>query len=159
MALKKIAILMEVDIDEKEISCGTLRADKAPVPAIMRVQVPGADETYLVFIHDSDESKPIGEGNVQAMVDCAAHEIGHVLSSVFKLPGGMLDDPRGNGELNTPELYNNPTLQQRQRIWNNEIMAWNIARKVRPQLDEAGVKRALDSYRERIPPPDMDSEA
>lgn len=141
MAIKRVAILIQIDAGEQERSCFSMRSDTNGGPDIS-----GADETYIVSIHNSSivRTHNVFEApNRDEMLDCAAHEIGHVLSGVFELPGGIKDDPRTGKEITS---WNKPTPEQIQRILASERLAWDIGEKVRPQLNKAGRDKALSTY-------------
>src|SRR5277367_6786865 len=102
MAIKKVAILVTIDSGEQEDSCYSSRVDSLSGKARMKYQVPGADETYIVGIHNSSHNRPhslMEAPNADEMLDCAAHELGHVLSAIFEKPNGMMNDPRQKEEL------------------------------------------------------------
>lgn len=152
MAIKKVAILITIDTSEKEEPSGTTRVDlRKP-----EKQVPGADETYYVFVNDSWNPGPEGKPNKERMLDSCAHEIGHVLSSAFKVKGGMHEDPRAKGEFVDflkasyatgefllPKLASD---DQKRRVFQNENMAWQIAEKIRPELNKESAAEALATY-------------
>lgn len=148
MAIKKVAILIRIDTGEQERSCYSGRADKFPEGNSHAVSVPGADETYIVGIHNSSHSHErnfMEQPDRDEMLDCAAHELGHVLSGVFEYPEGIMNDPRQRGEL--PYPWSRPDAKQRERMLANEALAWKLAMKIRPGLDQGNAKDALDSYR------------
>jgi hypothetical protein len=145
MARKKVAILFEIDTSDKENSSGTTRLDDKGFG-----MVPGADETYLVRVNDSFHPGTEGKPNKAAMLDAAAHELGHVLSSVFKVKGGMHEDPRSRLEFQgmhgMDEIEEHATPDQCGRLWANENIAWQIAEKIRPELNQADKQMCLDTY-------------
>jgi hypothetical protein len=145
MAVKQVAILIRIDSGEQEQSCYSGRSDL--FPGNKKHEVPGADETYIVGIHNSNSNREhhfMEAPNKNEMLDCAAHELGHVLSAIFDLPGGMLNDPRQKGELQG--LFAHPNSEQVKRILENETLAWKLAEKIRPELDKESARKDLDSY-------------
>ncbi len=145
MAIKKVAILLTIDTSEKEEASATVRLD-LPGSEHEGMGIPGADETYLVRVHDDTTPGPEGKPNKAAMLDSAAHEIGHVLSSVFKMKGGMHEDPRTLGEFHDNRWWNQASVNQANRVMTNEKLAWDIARKIRPSINEEQIKAALETY-------------
>ena len=146
MAIKKVAILVTIDTGEQSQSCYSGRSDKFP-KGHNRLSVPGADETYVVGIHNSNANRThnfMEMPNRDEMLDCAAHELGHVLSAVFEYPEGMMNDPRQLGEL--PYPWSTPNPEQKKRMIANEALAWKLAEKVRPNLDRDGAAKDLKSY-------------
>lgn len=148
MAKKRVAILLEIDTGDKELSCAAVRTDHPSMKGLEAFEAcPGVDETYRVFINDSNEPGPQGKPNKKAMLDAAAHEFGHVLSSVFRVPGGMHEDPRSNAEfLNKAVPFFSANKDQATRLYANEVLAWKIAEKIKPDLDQAEKARCLDTY-------------
>jgi len=145
MAIKKVAILLTIDTSKKtKGTSGTARTDDKSL-----ISIPGADETYFVKVCDDMVPGPKGKPNKYAMLTTAAHEIGHVLSSIFKVPGGMHEDPRSTGEITKPaeEMYlDDFTPDMAKRIYSNEILAWNIAKQIRPDLHEDEALAAMETY-------------
>jgi len=146
MAIKQVAILMTIDDSPtRGDSCRTRRSDNNPVRPT-RISVPGADQTYeVIVINDEDRTPTLTKE--QQMLDCAAHELGHVLSSIFEVPGGMAEDPRTLGEfVGNRYAYEHPTESQQRRIYQNEKLAWEIGKKIRPEIDEDDMRTSLASY-------------
>jgi hypothetical protein len=144
MAIKRVAILMEINTSEKEEASGCVRTDDKG-----HTSVPGADETYKIYINDDQEPGPEGKPNKYGMLTSASHEVGHVLSAIFKLPNGMHEDPRSTGEVTSMRQKYNPdsySPDQKRRVYHNEKQAWEIARKVWPELDEEIAESCLNSY-------------
>jgi hypothetical protein len=142
MAKRRIAIFLSVDDKVTDEPSGTRRIDEK------ENQFPGADETYKVYIHGDDQREkmfPNVPAN-EAMLTTAAHEFGHVLSSIFKIPGGMHEDPRQHGEIRGCCTAHVATPEQKERINRNETLAWEIGRKIVPNLNEDMAKEALDTY-------------
>ena len=145
MAIKRVAILLEIDTGDKTNASGTCRSDQAGGPS-----VPGADETYVVNITDGWHSGLDGKPNKAAMMDSCAHELGHVMSSVFKVKGGMHEDPRQKGEFkhidSFDEARRSMSADQAGRLWHNEELAWELALKIRPEVNREQMQEALDTY-------------
>jgi hypothetical protein len=143
--MKKLVVIgIEVDTD-KPLFDGSMGATKAMVvPPELKAQLAKqgmpALEAYRVKIGKSTRTG-------QDPLTITAHEIGHILSGVFEVPGGLKDDPRAKGEIhcNCPRCA---TPDQQRGIWNSEKMAWEIARKITPNLNEQDEKQSLASYRE-----------
>lgn len=141
MAKKKIVIFMTVDNDNHAEPSGTRLVDEP------EHQFKGADETYKVFVNDSDSNLGTDVPSKQAMATAAAHELGHVLSSIFDLPGGMKQDPRQLGELvHVCCAAHGANDEQRNRIRRNERLAWKLARKIYPNLAKENARLALATY-------------
>jgi len=147
MAIKRVAILMQIDTGDKENPSATTRADVLE----NGIQVEGADETYMIYVNDSHSPGRPGKPNKQAMLNSAAHELGHVLSSAFKVSGGMHEDPRtmrefvGMGSLH--EIRVRSTDEQKKRIHSNETLAWELAKKIRPEITDKQAQESLDTYK------------
>jgi hypothetical protein len=128
---KKVVIFMDIDTTKQDSS-----AVRTGMPSPNMPEVPGV-ESYTVYVRGDDGfGKPI---------DSAAHELGHMLSSVFELPTGMKNDPRTTGEL--ANNHGAPrTINQMDRIYSNERLAWKLAEKIKPDLDPEDKQKCLDSY-------------
>ena len=145
MAIKRVAVMMTIDTGEHEQASGIVRSDR--LEGDLHVAFPGADETYMMYVNDDNNVDGPGKPNKARMLDSAAHELGHLLTSVFKVKGGMHEDPRQRGEFRgmfSPEQQS--TVNQCERLWGNELLAWKIAEKIRPQLDTKFAAQSLDSY-------------
>ena len=130
---KRVVIYMDIDT-EREGSSAVGMGNPFPEGVD---PLPGV-ESYTVFVNKGSD---YGDA-----MDATAHELGHAVSAIFELPGGMKNDPRPQKEFNSRYDQVNLTLEQADRIWSNERLAWKIAEKIKPDLDKANAKRALDSY-------------
>jgi hypothetical protein len=146
MATKRVAILLTIDVGEQEKSCYSARLDDENHH---HLGVPGADETYLVGVYNSNahrEHALLEQPNAGEMMDCAAHELGHVLSQTFKIPEAVAD-PRGVELLPTgPGRFPQPNADQIQRILAGEKKAWEVALQIRPSIDRVSMSKDLASY-------------
>ena len=149
MQKKKVGILLIMDPDNTEDSSGACRSDNVKNRVGQSFKLPGTDETYLVFINNCAQDRLKSQTENDAQLDSTAHELGHVLSSIFRIPGGMQDDPRPRKEIDSANaccIRHGATAEQLKRIQTNELLAWKLAKKIRPQVSPDGIKAALDSY-------------
>lgn len=138
---RRIAIFMMVNPNETDAPSGATEIDG---PA----RFPGSDETYQVFVNGSE--KEFNETSPNPMLDAACHEFGHILSGIFKLPGGMTQDPRSLCEFKDACCVGcEATKEQAQRIYTNEKLAWELAKKMRP-VDPVSANKALASYQKLV---------
>jgi hypothetical protein len=158
---KAVAILLYIDTTETNDSSMTARTDIRPNNMGFPV-VEGADEAYAIRVNNATSPTAPGVFNNPSMLNDAAHELGHALSSIFEVPGGMMDDPRTKGEFQNltgikrvafefglATLTDVATPEQRERILVNEKLAWDIAEKIRPGLNQAERERAYGTYLKR----------
>lgn len=154
---KKVLMIIDIDTEKQGIS-GVGPADFLSPVFKQAAKSISQLEGRPVEIYEVQVRKDVEDYNQDALIDVTAHEIGHALSRVFDLPGGMMSDPRTLGELvnrsvddNRPGPHGpdchcaNPTLEQMGRIVTNEQLAWKLAHKIRP-IDPATEKHAMDTY-------------
>lgn len=130
---KRVMILMDVDTDAINRPSTSQSFEMAGEPFVSMARDLGV-EGYFVSVYPSRFG-----GNV---VDSAAHELGHVLSDVFALPGGTKDDPRGGAGLDRSKV----TVEDATRMWSCEQQAWALAEKMRPDLDQIQKGQSLATY-------------
>lgn len=157
---KRVAILLLVELDEKIHPSAATRLDNKPgweenprgFP-----HVEGAEEVYAIKLTGADNSagprdfseflrKLTAPVDVKVAMDTAAHELGHVLSEVFEIPGGMQDDPRSKMEVTGSEWFEKLTPEQHNRLCLNEAQAWKIGQIIRPETDPNEPASALATY-------------
>lgn len=135
---KKVIIVIEIDTEQKgESSIGKM-ADVMPEMAMPLSMLPNTDG-FVVRVAGGDD-------NGKYAVDSLAHELGHAISSIFNIPGGMNQDPRTCKEILTIQSKLNLfTANQMERIYSNEVLAWELAGKIAP-IDPMEKARCLQTY-------------
>jgi hypothetical protein len=140
--LKRAIILVAIDPEEREDSSSTRLVPKEMLNVKENPALGDADEVYEVTVTALDPTQ-------SDMLDTAAHELGHVLSAMFDLPGGMKDDPRTRGKVSLfTQVFGPEHLgeEERKRLKSNEVGAWNIGRKIRPELSLDKARKSLRTY-------------
>ena len=145
--MKRIAILMEIDDghDPEKFSY-SVRSDT--LRSANHYQLKGAEQTYRVVVNEQEAHK-INPGieSQDAVLDAAAHELGHVLSQIFNTKA-MLNDPRTKGEFVGMKCEHcEATPDQAARVYANEVEAWKHAEKMRP-VDQYSKNKTLKAYTE-----------
>lgn len=164
MKHKKIAILITLNPDKKLEPSGTGRIDDKPgFPRGKFPDVEGADEIYIVYVTGQGSTQnalpvspsrdfakflrflvsPVADSEA---MDSLAHELGHVMSNIFEVPGGMQDDPRSTGELRKGYTPKTATDEQQARVCFNEAQAWRFGKLIRPEIDPKEPPAALGTY-------------
>jgi hypothetical protein len=147
MEEKTIGILVHFDPYDTTHSSGAVRTDNKKNLAGTSFKIPNTDETYIVFMNNNPKDNLAGESERDSQLDGLAHELGHVLSSIFRIPGGMQDDPRAKGEFrHMCCAAHAATPKQAEAIFHNEKLAWEIARKIRPEINPESERQALATY-------------
>lgn len=116
------------------------------------------DERYVLQLRAVNTvrqpMKPLGE-TLENQVSIMAHEMGHIISGILEVPGGMKKSPQSKGELSHLEaLLFGPTREQRARMWTNELVGWEVAHKMGLPIDAKLEREALETYRVPEPMPE-----
>lgn len=136
---KRVLIAIEIDTTNTEASVVADMVDAWPETTPLLAELQGT-EAYVVKVGGGDT------GNGENALDSCAHELGHVLSAIFKVPGGMRQDPRTNKEITILDnMLDNYSQNQVIRIWSNEQLAWALAEKIRA-IDPLEKARCPQTY-------------
>ena len=137
---KRVVVFVDIDTTRDSNVSGAGIGTPFAMPDKVVAKTFGADEVYSVVINPDPKGR--------SLVDITAHELGHILSAVYEIPGGMKQDPRTLKEETANRWDNVPTVEQADRIWANEVLAWKLAEKIVPNLNKQDAKEALDTYME-----------